>query len=361
MLRIEMLPAEYGDCLWIEYGKEGGKTHRVLVDGGLAECGKVLRKKIRALLPEERRFDLGVVTHIDTDHINGMINLLRDIPDGLTFDYFWFNGYDQIKPSGIKGIAQGIELSTLLTNLETREKRSFWNKPFRRKAVMLPDSGIPRTVTLKGGMKMTILGPSPRGVTELFREWEKVVREARMTPQPEEMAEPAGEEETLREEEAEIFSVEELAESDFTQDDSPSNGSSIVLLAQFEGESILLTGDAFPGDIVAGIRRIIPVGEKLPLSAFKVPHHGSRNNNSNELFEACDCRSYMVSTNGKKHGHPDREGIARILVHSAGDTALYFNYSHEANLVWSDDRLQNDYRYRAYYAGNGNMKIDLSE
>jgi len=69
----------------------------------------------------------------------------------------------------------------------------------------------------------------------------------------------------------------------------------------------------------------------------------------------------MVSTNGKKHGHPDREGIARILVHGTGDTALYFNYSHEANLVWSDDRLQSDYRYRAYYAGNGNMKIDLSE
>ena len=134
-----------------------------------------------------------------------------------------------------------------------------------------------------------------------------------------------------------------------------------VLLAEYGEESILLTGDAFPGDIVKGIGRIIPAGEKLPLTAFKVPHHGSRNNNSNELFEAFNCHSFMVSTNGRKHGHPDREGIARILIHSAGDTALYFNYSHDAGTVWSNDRLQNDYGYKAFFAGNGHMKIDLAE
>ncbi|HNQ37932.1 MAG TPA: hypothetical protein P5086_07020 [Prolixibacteraceae bacterium] len=361
MLRIEMMPAEYGDCIWIEYGKPQGRTYRVLIDGGLAECGKLLRKRIKALPPGERRFDLGVVTHIDTDHINGMINLLRDLPEGCGFDCFWFNGYDQIKPGGTKGIAQGIELSTLLAGIEAKEKRKFWNKPFRRKAVMLPDTGEPRTVTLRGGLRMTILGPNSRGISDLFTAWDKVVRESRMVPLPEEAPETYREEEPFPGEGAETLSVEELAESDFTQDDSPSNGSSIVLLAEYGEESVLLTGDAFPGDIVKGIRRILPAGEKLPLTAFKVPHHGSRNNNNNALFDAVNCRSYMVSTNGKKHGHPDREGIARILVHGTGDTALYFNYSHEANLVWSDDRLQSDYRYRAYYAGNGNMKIDLSE
>ncbi len=356
-----MLPAEYGDCLWIEYGKSGGRTYRVLVDGGLAECGKVLRQRIKALPPEERRFDLIVVTHIDTDHINGMISLLRNIPEGFGCDTFWFNGYDQIKAPGTKGIAQASELSTLLGEWESREKRKFWNKPFRRKAVMLPDTGVPKTVTLRGGMKMTVLGPTSKGIAELFKEWNKVVREAKMVPLPEEERDLFPEEGFPSAGEAEDIFVEELAQSGFTQDDSPSNGSSIVMLAEYGEESILLTGDAFPEDIVKGIRRIIPAGEKLPLTAFKVPHHGSRNNNSSELFEAFRCRSFMVSTNGRKHGHPDREGIARILVHSGGDTALYFNYSHDAGMVWSNDRLQSDYGYKAFYAGNGHMKIDLEE
>ena len=33
MLRIEMLPAAHGDCLWIEYGS-GTNVHRILIDGG---------------------------------------------------------------------------------------------------------------------------------------------------------------------------------------------------------------------------------------------------------------------------------------------------------------------------------------
>ena len=30
MLRIEMLPAAHGDCLWIEYGS-GRQVHRILI------------------------------------------------------------------------------------------------------------------------------------------------------------------------------------------------------------------------------------------------------------------------------------------------------------------------------------------
>ncbi len=190
MFQIDMLPAEYGDCLWIEYGKPNGKIHRVLIDGGLAGCGKILRNRIKSLDPGERHFDLVVVTHIDTDHINGIINLLKKMPEGFGFDYFWFNGYDQIKPTGDRGVAQGLELTELLLNLETREGRKFWNKPFRRKAVMIPSTGIPKKVRLQGGMQMTVLGPNAKGIHELYKEWDKVVREAVQKTLPEEKVPP---------------------------------------------------------------------------------------------------------------------------------------------------------------------------
>ncbi len=362
MFQIEMLPAEYGDCLWIEYGKPNGKIHRVLIDGGLTGCGKILRKRIKALDPADRHFDLVVVTHIDTDHINGIINLLKNMPEGFGFDYFWFNGYDQIKPKEVLGVPQGIELSDLLLKLEAREKRKFWNKPFRRKAAMLPESGTPKKVRLKGGMNVTVLGPNTKGVAKLYQTWDQVVKEAQAKLHPKKIG-PLGpdEEELFTSLELEEISVEELAREKFTEDNTPANGSSIVLLAEFNKQKILLTGDAFPGDIVESIKHISGNPEKFTLNAIKLPHHGSKNNNSNAFFEAFSCRNFLVSTNGIRHGHPDRQGIARVLLNNTAESTIYFNYSHEGNKIWTDQKLQTDYRYKAIFADNGHLRINLSE
>jgi len=210
-------------------------------------------------------------------------------------------------------------------------------------------------------MKMTVLGPNAKGIEELYREWDRVVREALGKMVPEEPTPPTPEEEEpFTPPVLEEISVEELARETFTEDNSPSNGSSIVLLAEFDEKKILLTGDAHPGDIVEGINRIAGSGEKLPLHAVKLPHHGSKNNNSNELFEAVSCNNFMVSTNGKKHGHPDRQGIARVLVNKTEESTLFFNYTHEGNKIWSDQKLQTDYRYKAVFAENGTLRIDLA-
>ncbi len=77
MFRIEMLPAAHGDCLWIEYGS-GREIHRILIDGGPAHAYPALRERILHLPADERHFDLLVITHIDADHIEGIIRLLLD-------------------------------------------------------------------------------------------------------------------------------------------------------------------------------------------------------------------------------------------------------------------------------------------
>jgi len=40
MIHIEALPADDGDCLWIEWLDEGGATHRMLIDGGRGNPGR---------------------------------------------------------------------------------------------------------------------------------------------------------------------------------------------------------------------------------------------------------------------------------------------------------------------------------
>ncbi len=70
MLRVEMLPANYGDCLWIEYG-DAGPMHRILIDGGLAGTYAAISRKIGDC-GESCHVELMIISHVDADHIEGV-------------------------------------------------------------------------------------------------------------------------------------------------------------------------------------------------------------------------------------------------------------------------------------------------
>ena len=74
--------------------------------------------------------------------------------------------------------------------------------------------------------------------------------------------------------------VDALAGSVFKQDTAKPNGSSIVLLLEHDGAKALLTGDAFPSVVLAGVERLLAdrAATRLAVDAFKTPHHGSRAN-----------------------------------------------------------------------------------
>ena len=73
-----MLPAENGDCLWVEYGT--AKTpHRMLIDCGAVSAAALVRSLIRQRAGDGKLdFELFVLTHIDADHISGAIPLFED-------------------------------------------------------------------------------------------------------------------------------------------------------------------------------------------------------------------------------------------------------------------------------------------
>ena len=73
MFRIDMLPAEFGDALWIEYGQDA--VHRILIDCGTRSVFEAVKRRIEALPVAERHFELFVVTHVDVDHIGGALEL----------------------------------------------------------------------------------------------------------------------------------------------------------------------------------------------------------------------------------------------------------------------------------------------
>src|SRR5689334_23186251 len=100
MFRVELLPAQHGDAIWIEYGSLKS-PHRIVIDGGPASSYKAgLGKRVRMLAEGKRQIDLLVITHIDADHIDGSIILLQEADElGVQFGEIWFNGWRHIKGS----------------------------------------------------------------------------------------------------------------------------------------------------------------------------------------------------------------------------------------------------------------------
>jgi hypothetical protein len=326
VFEIEMLPARQGDALWLEYG-DPAHPRRALIDAGTPETWSALSTRIAALAPDDRHFELLIVSHIDKDHIGGVLPLLEDTTLGVTFGDVWFNGFRHL-PSTTEpmGPIEGERLTTLLV-----DGHHHWNHAFDEKAVVVPDDGSLPVKQLDGGLQLTVLSPGNAQLAKLRPIWEPLVREHGLDP-----AVPAAKPEPLAPELESLGtpSVEELANKKFKADSAEPNGSSIVVLAEFEGRRALLCADGFPEIIRESVERLLDGGaDRLQLDAFKLPHHGSRANINLDLLKRVNAPLHLISSDGTATRHPNPEAIARTIV-TQDRPRLRFNYRTKFTEIW---------------------------
>lgn len=341
-----MLPALHGDALLLEYGPPD-TPHHVLVDGG--PRSNITREAIAAALRQVRGLDLLVVTHVDADHITGVLRMLEhgDLPDRI--GDVWFNGWHHL-PSDQLGVKQGERLSKAI-----RKRRLPWNAAFDGGAVMVPDTGPLPVRELPGGLRLTLLSPTRQALADLRPAWKEVVEEAEPAGPPPVHERPV-QPDRLGDK---PLDPDALAAAPFAPDDSEANGSSIAFLAEFDGRSVILTGDAHCGVLVPGLRRLAAGNGRVSAGALKVPHHGSAGNVSGELLDILDCRRFVFSTNGAIYGHPDRTAIARIVTRIPG-SRLEFNYRTPSLEPWESARLRRRWRYETVFGDvDGHLLVRL--
>jgi len=361
-MSLEMLPAAHGDCLWLEYGDANNKQ-RILIDGGPASCYETLRWRILALPVEQRNFELLVITHVDADHIEGIIKLLQDEDLQCSFDDIWFNDWKQIDnlpeqdeiPPNL-GPVQGEFLGALIESLDDQA----WNKPFDGKAIFVAEGDVelPK-VTLAGGLKLTVLSPT-RGTLESLRiHWDEAVKDAGFNPgdRVQALVQLKAQKRLGPPREDLLGDEQQLSKLD----KSANNGSSIALLAEFDDKRLLLSGDAFAPELRQSLERWMDENnqDKVKLDAFKLPHHGSTNNITPQLLEILSCKRYLISTSGARFNHPDAEAIDLILEnHNArGKPRLYFNYNTDDTNPWADENDQATRKYVAHYPSGSSLGL----
>lgn len=291
--------------------------------------------------------DLLVVTHIDRDHIEGILALLQS-PACPPIGDIWFNGYRQLEEAlGLRGAAQGEMLSELIRDLSIPHNAAFGGKPVV--------SGRSKAAQLPGGMILEVLSPDLGKLRKLERQWTIECRRAGLLPGAGDLRQRGD----YNERRAGKLDIDRLSATPFDPDDAAANGSSIAVLLKWRGRSILMAADAHEDLILRNLRRMRSGRKKIQLDLLKVSHHASGRNTSNDMFDLVTCNDFAISTNGAVHGHPDAVALARIIKASPHST-FHCNYGSSRIRPWLAPALKTKHHYKVLTGADGYLSFELT-
>jgi len=292
MLELLALQAGVGDCLILKWGGPDEPKY-LLIDGGAKgtyenHLGRTLTQL------EIKRVELGILSHVDDDHIAGMLKLFQDLQlkkRQLSFGAFWHNTFSKL-------VGKRVD-ERLVTIVEEKHGRSY--RQGSDLVTRAESLGIKINEEVPGGLvsvesrpewlsfsglDVRVIGPDEQALDYLRKDWEDWLEEA---------ANPA--------------------RGGQAPDRSPTNLSSIVVLARAEGKSLLLTGDADHKEIGRGLTAagLLPDGGCLHVDLLKVPHHGSNRNVTPDFFETVTADVYVVSADADKNHNPAPETLEWLV------------------------------------------------
>jgi hypothetical protein len=334
---LDVRRARKGDCLLLHFGT-ATSPKLVLIDGGpKAVYAPHLKPRLnrireqRGLSPQQPlAVDLLMVSHVDDDHIQGILDLTRELREAAGAPFvrirrLWHNSFDaiignrpdeltagvaaQFGPASLKGelpddatiegsseedpevaqwtlkvlasIAQGAQLRL------DAEKLEIPVNPQANGALLMASN---QPLTLTGGLTFIVAGPMKPELEKLQQkhdEWLQDLKDKGKKPE-------------------DVLSA--------FVDRSVPNLSSVVVLVRADDKTMLLTGDARGDKILKGLESVglLEPNGTMHVDVLKVPHHGSANNLARVFFKRVTARHYVFSGNGE-HGNPERESLEMLF------------------------------------------------
>lgn len=364
-MKLKIFQSQDGDCLLLE-SKDG---RRILCDGGQSTSMREhVRGDLAKLRNARKRIDIAYVSHVDNDHITGVLALLQDelewrihehrvkngrknkppaFPRPPEIGTVWHNAFrDQVKDvdvdeiesllaaavptlngTGVKNLEEAAtQFGDLATAVKEAIKVSHLISP---KLLNIPvnklpgKTGAPKLLMLRkdqkafslGTLKITIVGPGSKELGDLNKGWNNWLRDnsnivkeirAQMKKRIDEFS--AG---TLN---GQVFDLHDWNGIPPFKNVTIPNIASLMLMIEEDGKRLLLTGDGQQNFIIDGLEKTGFLGDKggLHLDVLKVQHHGSENNVDPAFCRRVSANHYVFCGNGKS-GNPEIDVIDLVF------------------------------------------------
>ena len=278
-----------GDFFLIKVSGAKGKYFNLMVD-----CGKKDKLEQLEIALGGQSLNGIVVTHVDNDHIVGVIDLVENY-DFLNNAFIIYNKYDETLITYDKGnklyeeIKRKLSEKMLLKSYARNYSRENKAIERRRKKDELPVhilSKVQRALMREDMLEeervyITLLSPDIDVLKRLMRDWKKVAEKRYGTKENSELK----------------------------------NKSSISFLLEFNRKRVLMTGDGELKEIYEVLKGFKGLET---IDYIKLSHHGAKNNNAGieEFVDTYGCKKYGVTIKERQNGemkHPARDVIEELV------------------------------------------------
>jgi hypothetical protein len=385
-MELTVFQSDKGDCLLMTTGD--GK--RMLIDGGMrASYRRHVAPALGKIAGADGVLDLVYVSHIDSDHISGVLQLMDDEVAWRVRDFqheggntrfpdppvarppqvkgLWHNAFHEQIPLNTGEIEDALAATSALLepNSATREEGALQrnlatsvgegielsrrvapkqlgiplNAEFKGKLAMARRGAAPIAL---GSVQLTVIGPFKRELDDLRAEWNDWLdthkaQLARLDAEMQSDVERLGTGQI--EEFRTALGLRAQRLGDINKVTAP-NLASLMLLAEENGKTVLLTGDGHSDHIVAGLEQSGHLNTgKLHVNLLKVQHHGSEHNIDEEFCKKITADRYLFCGNGQ-HENPDL-AVIKLIVASrmrAGDSGRFKLLFNSRDTVSTNDR-----------------------
>jgi beta-lactamase superfamily II metal-dependent hydrolase len=378
-MKLTVFQADKGDCLLIT-GQDG---KHILADGGMkGSYQDYVRPAMGGLSAAGEEIDLVYLSHIDRDHIGGVLQLMDDAVDWRVYDYqtslgnssfrkpkfprpphmktIWHNNFkDQVQDnsgaieSQLAANSRLLNMNTLLTG-EKKMALAEMAENYSQLTYSVKDGlelsqrvgknqlGIPVNPQFNGGliyadeappsisiggMDLYVIGPFKEDLEKLRQEWndwlkanQDIVAEVRA-----EAKQDAEDLPMMDEGQWVLSSMLTLAAKLGDRDKvTTPNLASVMLLVEETGKTVLMTGDGHWEDILKGLDRQhrFDSQDRLHVDVLKVQHHGSEHNIHEDFCKRVTADHYIFCGNGA-HENPNLDVLQMMI-----DTRLSLPANH---------------------------------
>ena len=303
-LRIEVLKAGYGDCIFITIEDYDCQMFTIMMDGGLQSAYQVrdkkgrltdgcLKQKLDQMRKDGLSIDLLIITHVDKDHIGGVFSWFKhDFPTADFVKEIWIN--DDVEVTEASNLDNSTAQAASLIDLLKERNIKYKNQ-------------------LVAGRKFCF-------------DWGWIYVLAPKDAHHNAIAKEIGKELNNNADEEYQKSIKAYLTDKWVMDDvTAENDASIAILLQTkDGENDLLLGDANIRTVMDCISKSDVIRKPMKCRMVKLSHHGSRNNFMPEFLDLVESDGYIFSTDGSLYHHPHKEVFAQLIDKTTA--TLYFNY-----------------------------------